>query len=74
MLLTLLPGAVGLTVGATAAPPARSAVRKALVKKTGALTVGIEYTGADGANLRTLSAYLRENDIAAIYATDVDAC
>ena len=86
MLLTLLPGSLGLTMGATAAPrslgltmgataapPARSAVRKALVKKTGALTVGIEYTGADGANLRTLSAYLRENDIAAIYATDVGA-
>ena len=66
-------GSLGLTMGATAAPPARSAVRKALVKKTGALTVGIEYTGADGANLRTLSAYLRENDIAAIYATDVGA-
>ena len=48
-------------------------MRKALVKRTGALTVGIEYTGADGANLRTLSAYLRENDIAAIYATDVGA-
>ena len=74
MLLTLLPGAVGLTMGATAAPPAKSAVRKALKKPSGALTVGIEYTGADGANLRTLSAYLRENDIAAIYATDVDAC
>ena len=69
MFLSVLPSSLALG-GATAT---RSPVRKALVKKTGALTVGIEYTGADGANLRTLSAYLRENDIAAIYATDVDA-
>ena len=58
MLLTLLPGSLGLTMGATAAPPAKSAVRKALKKPSGALTVGIEYTGADGANAHALLAYL----------------
>ena len=36
MLLTLLPGSLGLTMGATALRAPNSAVRKALVKKPAA--------------------------------------